>query len=174
MIVIKSVNVLHILNFRILIPFYVGAMARVSIKIIPKILDTTTSAPDLLRKWRLVYRRGHIRGPAIGLTSSLFYVYAAYAKKNLGIAPNSSFGAAFATALMLPYTWIVMATGVNQRLLTAGTAESKGGGSTEEVRSLIEKWAWMNLGRAVFPLLGGLIGLLSLQQHRIFNIDASS
>lgn len=143
--------------------FSVGAMARVSIKIIPKILNTSASAPDLLRKWKIVYRTGHIRGPVIGLASSHLYVYTAYAKKYLGIAPNISLAAAFATALMLPYTWIVMAPGVNQRLLTAGTAESKSDGSTEEVRSLIERWAWMNLGRAVFPLIGGLIGLLSLK-----------
>ncbi|KAL9609775.1 MAG: hypothetical protein Q9167_005487 [Letrouitia subvulpina] len=114
-------------------------MARVSIKIIPKILDTSSSASDLLRKWRLVYQRGHIRGPAIALASSLFYAYAAYAKNNLGLAPTDSLAAASTTALMLPYTWIVMAPGVNQRLLAAGTEESKFDGSTEELKSLIKR-----------------------------------
>lgn len=123
---------------------------------IPVLVQTTTSNSLLLRQWVALYRRGQIRGPAIATLAGLTYAYAAYAKSHEGGNPTGYGIAGLMTVAMVPYTWAVMGS-VNRSLIGAVLAESAM--KSEEAKVLVARWARLNTIRALFPLLGALVGL---------------
>ena len=70
--------------------------------------------------------------------------------------------AAGVTVAMIPYTWIFM-RGVNNALFEASkwTDEAKETGQ-DNVRGLVASWSRFNAVRALFPLVGAAVGVLTL------------
>lgn len=62
---------------------------------------------------------------------------------------------------MIPFTWIFMAQ-VNGSLFKAVEVIERGGaGNWSEAESLVKSWGQWNAVRALFPLSGAVLGLLS-------------
>ncbi|CAK3772736.1 Noranthrone monooxygenase [Lecanosticta acicola] len=135
--------------------FLSGAIASVSLLTIPVILETSTSANQLLHQWTRIYQRGHIQGPIISSVTGLLYAYAAWRRHDAGLQST----AACLTVGMIPYTWIFMA-GTNTSLFAA--AERGGAADRVEAERLVGTWRFLNFVRALFPLSGAVVGVLSL------------
>ena len=137
-------------------------MANLFLLTIPVLIETSPSASLLLQQWKRIFQRGHVQGPAIAVSTGLMYAYAAYTKSQQG-QPWRAFAVAGATVVsMVPYTWVVMAR-TNNKLWAAVTGESKGGTvNSAEAQGLVNTWSRLNLFRAMFPLAGGILGLLSV------------
>ncbi|KAJ9660484.1 hypothetical protein H2201_006906 [Coniosporium apollinis] len=127
----------------------------------PVLIETSPSTTVLLQQWKRIFLRGHIQGPALSVTTGLIYAYAAYAKSQQGQNWKGLAIAGATTVSMIPYTWTVM-TGTNNKLWAAATGEAKLTVGSREAQGLINRWSRLNAVRAMFPLAGGVLGLLSV------------
>ncbi|KAK4233723.1 hypothetical protein C8A03DRAFT_38554 [Achaetomium macrosporum] len=142
--------------------FLSGAMTSLSLIAVPVFLDTTTEAPQLLlQQWTRMYHYGHVMLPTMAVGTSALHLYVA-ARKRGARKPWRLFAlAGVATALMVPFTWIVMAP-TNGELFRLAELSRVGGetGSRDlaNARNLVMSWAWMHLGRSLSPLVGAVVG----------------
>ena len=128
---------------------------------IPVILETTTAPQQLLHQWHRIFYRGHIQGPLISIATGLLYSYAAYQRSLRGGAWKPFAVSAAITVAMIPFTWVFMAN-VNNALFKAVEVTEKGGqGDWKEAEGLVRSWGAWNAVRALFPLSGAVLGLLS-------------
>jgi noranthrone monooxygenase len=124
---------------------------------IPVILDTAPSATLLLDQWDIIFHRGHIQGPAISIATGTMHAAAAWRSGEPALAVAAAF-----TVAMIPYTWIFM-RGVNTALFaaSASTHEAKET-QRDRVKTLVARWSRFNAVRALFPLAGAVVGLVTL------------
>ncbi|EME39098.1 anthrone oxidase-like protein [Dothistroma septosporum NZE10] len=141
--------------------FLSGAMMSLFLLTIPVILETTTVPSQLLNQWHRIFYRGHIQGPLISIATGLLYSYAAYQRSQRGAAWKPFAVSAAVTVAMIPFTWVFMAN-VNNSLFRAVAVTEKGGeGNWNEAQGLVRSWGAWNAVRALFPLSGAVLGLLS-------------
>lgn len=137
-----------------------GAMMSLFLLTIPVLLESARDSPQLLHQWHRIFRRGHVQGPAISISTGLLYSYAAWSKGSGGGAWRLFAVAAATTVGMVPYTWIVM-SGTNNALSRA--VEGSKNASEEnwaEAAKLVRAWGQLNAVRALFPLTGAVLGLM--------------
>ena len=127
--------------------------------------------PDVApRQWRFIYDIGVSSAPKIALTSASAFAYAAY---SISRARTSSgrdllsdpvyllYGAAVSTIAIAPWTFATMLptnAALDAKLAAADTGIPQK--EDAELQGLLKKWATLNGVRAVFPLLGAVVGLL--------------
>ncbi|KAI0439707.1 hypothetical protein F4803DRAFT_553772 [Xylaria telfairii] len=142
--------------------FLSGIMMGTSLLVIPAFLDAAHTASQLCTQWTGLYHYGATTSPSISVATLLLYVSAA--AKNWSCRKSDRWScllAGIVTAMMIPFTWVVMMP-TNDKLL-ALEAEAKAGhltASLEHVRALVAGWNSMHMLRSCFPLAGALIGLL--------------
>ncbi|KAI4127297.1 MAG: hypothetical protein LQ338_003257, partial [Usnochroma carphineum] len=139
--------------------FLAGAMADISLLVLPVLLDTNAQPLPLATQWVRVYHYGHRIYPALAITTCLLYSYAAYAKH----ATNTSGWRVFTTAAamtigMLPFTWVFMTTTNNALFRVQRQGEKSG--KLGEVEALVRRWRGLHFVRCLFPLGGAVLGLL--------------
>lgn len=66
------------------------------------------------------------------------------------------------TVSTLPWTAIVMFGNIQELLRISGSAEAANKVSSSAVSGMLSTWAWQNVIRSMFPLIGGFIGLSAL------------
>ncbi|KAK4609853.1 Monooxygenase hypC [Fulvia fulva] len=141
--------------------FLSGAMMSLFLRTIPVILETTTAPSQLLHQWHRIFYRGHIQGPLISIATGLLYSFAAYQRAQRGGAWKPLAVSVAITVAMIPFTWVFMAN-VNNSLFSAVAVTEKGGvGDWKEAEGLVRRWGAWNAVRALFPLSGAVLGLLS-------------
>lgn len=124
---------------------------------IPVMLETSTSSSGLLKQWNLIFSKGHRQGPIISLVTGFIHMFAAWRSREPLFAVAGA-----ATIAMIPYTWIFM-RGVNNALFAASQwSDEVKETSQEKVRGLVASWSRYNAVRALFPLSGAVIGMVTL------------
>ena len=138
-----------------------GVMASLSLIAIPVFLDSIPSAPQLFHAWERMYHYGHQALPAISVGTLSLWVYAA-AKRRAAIKPWQLCALAGAvTVLMIPFTLIFMVPTNNELFRLEAAGSDIGSVTVEDARALVVSWAWMHLTRAVFPLIGTILGAIA-------------
>ncbi|PYH88764.1 DUF1772-domain-containing protein [Aspergillus ellipticus CBS 707.79] len=150
-----------------------GSITSLSLLTIPSLLAShsthTISLATLTQQFRLVYEYGKQRMPPVALLTATNFLYLAWSVRPgtalAVLAPrHSAVGYAVAVALtvgIVPWTAAAMGR-VNAGLL--GWEESVDGkreGEEERVVGLLRRWGWLNVGRGLLPLLGGLVSVVA-------------
>lgn len=141
-----------------------------------------TPVAHLSHQWLDLYDRGKVTFPGIAVTASIAHGYIAWALRHtpgpglLGRSWSRYYLAAIAITMgIVPYTVVVMAKTNNAlkahatRDDTSAAEGTKGMVVSEqekaqrakqdgEVPGLLQKWAALNLTRAVLPLVGAALG----------------
>ena len=123
------------------------------------LIETAPTASALLYQWKRVFERGHIQGPAFSIATGLMYSYAAYVKTGQNEEWRGLAAAGATTVAMIPYTWIFMRS-INNKLWAAVRGE-KETVNMPQAKAMLNNWGRLNMVRALFPLTGGVMGLLS-------------
>jgi noranthrone monooxygenase len=87
------------------------------------------------------------------------YAFAAYVKSGKDEGWHGFAVACVTTVAMIPYTWIFMRS-INNKLWAAVRGE-KETVNMPEAKAMLNTWSRLNMIRALFPLAGGVLGLLS-------------
>ncbi|PYI03696.1 DUF1772-domain-containing protein [Aspergillus sclerotiicarbonarius CBS 121057] len=154
-----------------------GTIFSLSYITIPSLLTTHATHPNsiplstITQQWATIYETGKNRVPPIAILTASTFLYLAWSTREnttlAAIAPRGSSSAYMVSAALVvaivPFTGGFM-KGTNDRLM--GWAE-KGVGKgveegEEEVVGLLKKWAWLNGIRALWPLVGGVLGLVAV------------
>ncbi|KAI5458080.1 hypothetical protein BGZ63DRAFT_363440 [Mariannaea sp. PMI_226] len=139
-----------------------GSIASISLIGVPGALLAPSSAAATI--WAEFFARGIALMPKIAATAAVSYLYAAYDARSRGDSWKGFVAGAVLTISIVPYTQIFM-SGTNALLHAAANGTSSAG--VDEVRSLIGKWASLNLGRSLLPLAGAGLGLVALLQNSL-------
>ncbi|KAL8945672.1 MAG: hypothetical protein Q9183_008020 [Haloplaca sp. 2 TL-2023] len=111
-----------------------------------------------------LYTRGAVSLVPLGIFSAACSALTAY------LVPSQRqlwATAAVATASQTPWTLLVM-KGTNDRLNgIAGDKVEQQKVDKEEVVGLLKSWTWMNVGRGLLALGGGMAGLWAVMEHNI-------
>ena len=135
---------------------------------IPVFLETSTeSSTNLLHLWACLYHYGHIYMPAISVTTTSLYAYAAWSKRAANIEQWRRYAIAGATTIaMVPFTWLIMDSTNNALFqLVASASGTLTSVKLETVQALIVRWALLHAARSLFPLAGAVLGLGGLLQE---------
>ena len=135
--------------------------------VVPVLLDTNTESTHLIRQWARLYHYGHLYMPAISVSATGLYSYAALRKRALHRKQWIIYAAAGVTTIaMVPFTWLIMDPTNNAlfRLneLASATALAV---DLSTVQGLAVKWAWLHVLRSMFPLAGAILGLVGVLQE---------
>ena len=106
-----------------------------------------------------LYTRGGVALVPLGIFSASCSAIVAYSlpgQRNLWSA------AALATIGQLPWTLLAMMPGIKKLNAIAASKGAQEKTDKEEVTGLLKEWAWMNVVRGGFALVGGLVGLWAL------------
>lgn len=142
-----------------------GLIASVSFLTVPTL---STLAPQLqVQQWRAIYRRGASIAPPTALFTSSVLLYASYTSFiNSSPLPNPTWkfcaAAVVLTSSIVPYTIVSMMPTNNKLMALAEKADAKGEVKKDEVDRLTQKWSLLNIGRAMFPLLGAGVALYGI------------
>ncbi|KAL4784880.1 hypothetical protein BJX76DRAFT_356617 [Aspergillus varians] len=140
--------------------FLSGAMMSVYLLAMPSLFDTTTDPGHLLRHWSRIFYNGHVKGPGICLTTTALYGIATITKYSTG-EPWGIFAAAGLTTVgMVPFTLTVMARTNNALFLLEGEVQKGNTPAWSDAERLVQRWNRFNAARALFPLIGAVLGLL--------------
>ena len=93
------------------------------------------------------------------MATGLMYAWAAYVKSGKNEDWRGFAVAGGTTVAMIPYTWIFMRS-INNNLWAAVRGE-KETINMPEAKAMLNTWSRLNMIRALFPLAGGVLGLLS-------------
>ncbi|PWY85954.1 hypothetical protein BO70DRAFT_378649 [Aspergillus heteromorphus CBS 117.55] len=143
--------------------------------------DHAIPLQPITKQWRTLYETGKRRVPPLALLTASTFLYLAWrVRHNTPVEALASkhsmavyVGSALLTLGIVPWTAVVMG-GTNGELMAwaerggDGVREEKGKGvekddkeeEEERVRGLLARWGWLNAGRAVWPLLGGVVSLM--------------
>jgi hypothetical protein len=165
---------------RLLTVNHSGAIGSISWQSVPALMDAP--APLLAKQWKKIFDSGKVVAPPMAAISSAIFGYLAYrgmfthALDRTGILtilePTASSGfklytiAAILVPSIIPYTVFLM-SGINSKLqekaaslanasLTDADVES-GVAQGETAHELLDKWAILNLGRSMLPLISTLV-----------------
>lgn len=106
-----------------------------------------------------LYTRGGLALVPLGIFSascSAIVAYSIPSQRSLWAA------AGLATIGQLPWTLLVMMPGIKRLNAIAASTALQEVANREEVTGLLMEWAWMNVVRGGFALIGGLIGSWAL------------
>ena len=129
------------------------------------------SAPSPLsaKQWKVLYRKGLAVAPPFAALTSMTFGYLSYTFKQAGRPDADLYGLAAALVVgIVPYTLIFM-RGTNNKLM-ARAAEADmldvtkdvtqvGLPEEESTNELLDKWAFLNAIRCVFPLMATALGM---------------
>lgn len=126
---------------------------------------TTPPTPNTLaQQWQTLYNAGKAQNPPIAAITASSFFYLAWVARSQGAAVYSNTGlfycgAALLTLGIIPWTLVAM-TSTNHRLASiAGTGHGLRA-SDEEFDGLMKNWQVCNFIRGLFPLAGGILGLV--------------
>jgi len=143
-----------------------------------------TPVAHLSHQWLDVYERGKSIFPPIAMVSSAANVYLAWKLRDalvpdvLGYSWSSLYVTAIGATLgIIPWTLTAMkdtngqlkahavrddaaAAEGNGEMVISAQEKAMRAKQDEQVPQLMRDWAWLNLCRAAFPLVGGVIGFL--------------
>jgi hypothetical protein len=140
-----------------------GGMNLVSMLTVPMILATTPpDASLLLRQWNFVYNSGHKLGPKLSVTSGLIYFVAAWASRERSRTVALYAISGVLTMSMIPFTWLFILR-INSHIFLE-IEKDRAGGPTNlaQAQYLVGRWRSLNIARTFFPILGGILGLLTV------------
>ncbi|RMJ28746.1 hypothetical protein PHISP_00391 [Aspergillus sp. HF37] len=137
-----------------------GAMMNVFLLTVPAVLETTTEPGQLLRHWRRIFLNGHVKGPAICLTTTSLYAIAAVGRYLTGDAWLVFAAAGLSTIGMVPFTLTLMQPTNSALFRLEGDARKGSVAAWRDVEQLVRKWNRLNAVRALFPLAGAALGML--------------
>ncbi|KAH8428467.1 DUF1772 domain-containing protein [Aspergillus melleus] len=151
-----------------------GNIAALSVNAIPALLkshhEDNTPLNIILRQYRNLYDNGHAQNPPIAVLTASAFGYLAYAVHN-GVSVSALttresailyVASAVLTVGIVPWTVVAM-TGTNKALL----ARADSGAVVEkedekrEVLGGLERWVVLNGVRSLFPLVGGVVGVVA-------------
>ncbi len=124
----------------------------------------------MVRQWKVSFDRGKIINPGIALVSAISYGYLAYRLYGTLNHPKAEmYGlSALGPLVIFPYTIFGMKS-TNRKLLkkleemkgldVGEKATEVGLAKGESAKELVDRWGILNVGRAMFPLVGGVLGL---------------
>lgn len=75
--------------------------------------------------------------------------------------------AGVATITQLPWTLLVMMPGIKKLNAVAESKIEQEKADGKEVAGLLREWAWMNVVRGGFALVGGLVGVWAVIDGRL-------
>ena len=136
-------------------------MTSLSLVAIPVFLDSIASAPQLFQAWARMYHYGHQAMPAMAVGTLGLWTYAALKRRGAKEPWRALALAGATTALMLPFTWLVMVPTNNELFRLEAVGTEIGNVTLGEARALVESWAGMHLARSVFPLAGAVMGAVA-------------
>ncbi|KAJ9637128.1 hypothetical protein H2199_007414 [Coniosporium tulheliwenetii] len=145
--------------------FLAGQSAALSYILVPSILEAP--APLAVRQWRKAFNIGKIVGPVLSVLSGGIFAYLANREPRTSSAFKFYTAAAVLLPSIIPYTTLVMMP-VNRKLLSKAdslanvsiTDDTESGVAREETaHALIDKWAMLNLGRALMTSIGAFCGV---------------
>ncbi|KOS19949.1 Noranthrone monooxygenase [Escovopsis weberi] len=152
--------------------FLSGAMTGISAITVPVLLDTTAHPAQLLSQWSRLYHYGHIMMPSVAVaTTGLFALLALRSKQRQFQLVYAVAGAA--TIGIVPFTLLFMVATNDAlfRLEKLALAAQVGADVASQAvdlifaRELVVKWARLHAIRSLFPLLGGILGMVGLVQE---------
>lgn len=132
-------------------------MVSISLLAVPTCMDTALSATQLCRMWERVFHYGHRALPALALATGGLYMSIGY-KERSKRRPMAIAG--LATVAIMPFTWIFMFP-TNDRLFAMAAAGDANPPSFVEARNLVVHWCRLHFTRAMFPLIGAVVGLMA-------------
>ncbi|KAJ5612505.1 hypothetical protein N7510_005699 [Penicillium lagena] len=124
----------------------------------------------LVKQWRNFFEAGKAQNPPIAAATASAFFYLAWSVRSGAplfrrSAPRSSMlysTAAILTLGIVPFTVAVMKH-TNEELLAKAKGDPQLSQHADfEVQSLISKWITLNGLRSLFPLAGGLAGLIAV------------
>ncbi|KAJ5952330.1 DUF1772-domain-containing protein [Penicillium vulpinum] len=131
--------------------------------VIPVFLDTNQTADHMVRQWARLYHYGHIYLPALCVSTTGMYLFAALGRRASNNEQWSRYAlAAISTITMVPFTWLLM-TPTNNTLFRLDGSDYFV--ELSLVRGLVVKWAWLHVTRSLFPLVGAILGFTTLCQE---------
>lgn len=140
--------------------FLSGAISSISLLTIPVVLIQSSSDSQALQFWKTIFDRGKIQGPVVATVAGVLHVSSSYLRSGSWREVSTTrWLAAGATAAIVPFTLLVMEPLANGALVRAATS----GVGKAGTRELIERWRVLNLIRSVLPLVGGVLGLVSVR-----------
>ncbi|ORY14904.1 hypothetical protein BCR34DRAFT_201939 [Clohesyomyces aquaticus] len=156
--------------------YLLGQNATFSVSTIPAVMEAP--APLAARQWKKVFDQGKIVGPALAVASTLATGYLAYEYSTSSRAGKLNLAATILFPSIVPYTFALMGS-TNRALISkadslAATALSDkaaeaGVAKNETVHALLDKWATLNLGRAIITGVGAILALwAALDKVEIF------
>ncbi|RYC61610.1 hypothetical protein CHU98_g4605 [Xylaria longipes] len=142
--------------------FLSGAMMSLCFIAVPVFLETAQDAGQLYVQWARMYYYGRALLPVLSILTLLLYVHVAGRRWVTGRPWRSWILAGLISALMIPFTWLVMSP--TNDTIFAFEAVAKSGGvlpTLEKAQSLVAKWSMLHFTRALFPLVGAIVGGLA-------------
>ncbi|KAI4732970.1 DUF1772-domain-containing protein [Aureobasidium sp. EXF-12298] len=144
--------------------YLAGAIGSISWQSVPALLDAP--APLLARQWKKIFDQGKVAAPPMAVLSSAIFGYLAYREPTASSGFKLYTVAAILVPSIIPYTVFLM-SGINNKLQEKArslanasltdTAVESGVAQGETAHELLDKWATLNLGRSLLPLLGTLV-----------------
>ncbi|KAI5200696.1 DUF1772-domain-containing protein [Aureobasidium subglaciale] len=142
--------------------YLAGTLGSFSFMSVPALMDAP--APLLVKQWKRIFDIGKVTLPPLAIASGAIFGYLAYREPTDSSSFNLYTAAAILVPSIVPYTLFVMSA-VNNKLqdktaslanasLTDAEVEAPAEGET--AHQLLEKWATLNLGRSLLPLIGTL------------------
>jgi hypothetical protein len=130
--------------------------------------DGDLPAGPAVKAWRNMYRRGKEQNPPIAAATATGFLYCAWAVRGgTSLAPLTPrnapvlyCAAAALTLAIVPFTIAAMSH-TNSALVAKADAKELGAQESAEAVPLLEKWTKLNAIRGVWPLLGGLAGIMA-------------
>ncbi|KAL5362096.1 hypothetical protein BJX96DRAFT_153393, partial [Aspergillus floccosus] len=121
-----------------------------------------------VKAWRNMYQRGKEQNPPIAAATAAGFLYCAWAVRGgTSLAPltprNAPLlycAAAALTLAIVPYTFAAMVP-TNSALIAKAEAKELSVQESAEAVPLLEKWTKLNAIRGVWPLVGGLVGVMA-------------
>ncbi|GES62360.1 DUF1772-domain-containing protein [Aspergillus terreus] len=149
-----------------------GNILSISMLTTPALLQTMRDG-DLpaglaVKAWRNMYQRGRAQNPPIAAATAACFLYCAWAVRGgTSLAPLTPrnapvlyCAAAALTLAIVPYTLAAMMP-TNSALIAKADAKELGAQESSEAGPLLQKWTKLNAIRGVWPLLGGLVGIMA-------------
>ncbi|KAI4723765.1 DUF1772-domain-containing protein [Aureobasidium sp. EXF-10728] len=143
--------------------FLAGSMASISWISVPALMDAP--APLLAKQWKKIFDQGKTSAPPMAVLSSAIFGYLAYREPTASSNFTLYTAAAILVPSIVPYTVFLMSS-VNNKLhekasslanaSLTDTAVESGAAQGETAHELLDKWATLNFGRSLLPLVGAL------------------
>lgn len=147
-------------------------MMNISVLDVPVLLASTEDAHQLVKHWSHLYNFGSRFYPAMAVSISLVYIFAALRSSSRSSSNNKNnsgkktknprrFAFVLAAALtltMAPYTWAFMSPTNNTLFSVAKLGLAGVTTPLEDIHALLAKWRWLHFVRSLFPLVGSILG----------------